>query len=75
MHFCILRDLHNHRAPTVKVIVKVMNNNDCLSATEKRGDEERGGEEEEEEIRSKGTALDAYHQRELNSCNRSKKHP
>lgn len=31
--------------------------------------------EEEEEIRSKGAALDAYHQRELNSCNRSKEHP
>lgn len=32
-------------------------------------------EGEEEKIRSKGTALDAYHQREFNSCNRSKKHP
>lgn len=32
-------------------------------------------EGEEEEIRSKGTALDASNQRELKSCNRSKKHP
>lgn len=27
------------------------------------------------EIRVKGTVLDAYHQRELRSCNRRKKHP
>lgn len=39
---------------------------------QKRAAMEEGAEEE---IRSKGTALDAYHQRELNSCNGSKKHP
>lgn len=42
------------------------------SMPQKRAAMEEGAEEE---IRSKGTALDAYHQRELNSCNRSKKHP
>lgn len=48
-----------------------MDNDDRLHATEKRGNREG----EEEEIRRRGTALDAYHQRELNSSNRSKKHP
>lgn len=48
-----------------------MNNDDRLHAPEKRGNREG----EEEEIRRRGTALDAYHQRELNSSNRSKKHP
>lgn len=47
-----------------------MHNNDRLNATAKR----RGGGRERE-IRVKGTVLDAYHQRELKSCNRSKKHP
>lgn len=66
MHSCTLR--HKHRAKSKS---HVMNNNDCFNATEKRGDEEG----EEEEISSKCTVLDAYNQRELNSCNRSKKHP
>lgn len=35
----------------------------------------RGKEEAEREIMVKGTVLDAYHQRELKSCNRTKKHP
>lgn len=42
------------------------------SMPQKREAMEKG---EEEEIRSKGTALDASNQRELKSCNRSKKHP
>lgn len=61
--------LHNHRAPTVKAMSWIIM---IASMPQKRAAMEEG---EEEEIRSKGTALDAYHQRELNSCNRSKKHP
>lgn len=41
--------------------------------------QQRETEEEEaekgREIRGNGTMLDAYHQRELKSCNSSKKHP
>lgn len=47
-----------------------MHDNDCLNATAKREKEEA-----EREIRVKGTVLDAYHQRELKWCNRSKEHP
>lgn len=61
--------LHNNRAPTVKAMSWIVM---IASMPQKRA---VMGEGEEEEIRSKGTALDAYHQRELNSCNRSKKHP
>lgn len=61
--------LHNHRTPTVKAMSWIVM---IASMPQKRAAMEEG---EEEEIRSKGTALDAYHQRELNSCNRSKEHP
>lgn len=60
--------------PSPQIHDHVMHNNDRLNATAKRkgGGRER---EREREIRGKGNVLDAYHQRELKSCNRSKKHP
>lgn len=50
----------------------VTHSNDGLNATATRNE---GGGGKEREIRGEASVLDAYHQRELRSCNRSKKHP
>lgn len=66
------RHLPNYRPPHSKTHDHVVHNNDRLNATAKGN--EGGGGRERERLGVKAL-LDAYHQRELKSCNRSKKHP
>lgn len=65
-------DTNPPTSPHTRIRDHVRHSNDGLNATATRNE---GGGGKEREIRGKASVLDAYHQRELRSCNRSKKHP